>query len=71
MQKQEICDRLKFNEAAVSKFIAAIKELVPNYQSENIKTILAAYAAAEPKTGTSKRACPGDSSSTGKRRRAR
>jgi ribosome-binding protein aMBF1 (putative translation factor) len=42
MQQQEICDRLKVNEAAVSKFIAAIKELVPNYQLENITVILAA-----------------------------
>jgi hypothetical protein len=46
MQQQEICDRLKVNEAAVSKFIAAIKELVPNYQLENITVILAAHAAA-------------------------
>jgi hypothetical protein len=48
MQQQEICDRLKVDETAVSKFIAAIKELVPNYQSENITAILAAHAAAEP-----------------------
>jgi ribosome-binding protein aMBF1 (putative translation factor) len=70
MQQQEICDRLKVNEAAVSKFIAAIKELVPNYQLENITVILAAHAAAEAKKTSPKRG-PGDSQQTRKRRRAR
>jgi hypothetical protein len=70
MQQKEICDRLDVDEAAVSKFISGIKELVPNYQSEDIGAMPAARAAAEPKTGKPKRAGPGDSLSTGKRRRA-
>ena len=50
MQQKEICDRLKFEKAALSEFIATVKGLVPNYQSEKIEVILAAHAAAEPKT---------------------
>jgi len=50
MQQKEICDRLKVNEAAVSKFISDIKVLVPKCQSENVGVIMAAHAAAESKT---------------------
>jgi hypothetical protein len=70
MQQKEICDKLKLNEAAVSKFIWDIKELVPDYQSENVGALMAAHAAVQSKTAWPKRAGPGDSTPTRRRRRA-
>lgn len=50
MPQKDISDRLKVEEAAVSEFISAVKELVPNYESISITAMMAAHAAAEPKT---------------------
>jgi predicted transcriptional regulator len=70
MQQKAICDRLKVNEAAVSKFISDTKELVPDYRSENVGATMAAHAAVQSKTAWPKRAGPGDSTPTRRRRRA-
>jgi hypothetical protein len=50
IEPKEISDRLKVEEAAVSEFISTVKELVLNHESESITAIVAAHAAAEPKT---------------------
>ena len=50
IQPKEISDRLKVEEAALSEFISTVKELVPNYESMSITAMMAAHAAAEPKT---------------------